>query len=101
MLCSFVDGRCSVCGVERQPPYPRRRCTPGLGDIVAVGLSAVGITEDRLAKATGGRDCGCARRRKWMNRVGRSLGIGPEPALTDTPSVAGSGYENKTVEPAR
>ncbi len=56
-----------------------RRPSPGLGDMVAAGLSAVGITKERVqavASAVGVRDCGCAKRQAALNFVGRKLGIG-------------------------
>mgnify|MGYP006273150153 CR=1 FL=1 len=62
---------------ETHHAYPRPR--PGLGDMVAAGLSAVGITEQRaqaVASAVGVKDCGCRRRREALNRAGRRLGIG-------------------------
>lgn len=85
MLCNFHDGKCIRCGVARNPPYPRRRCTPGLGDIVAAGLETVGITKDRahaVARAIGLDDCGCDQRKEDLNRLGfRYLGIGqPTPS---------------------
>jgi len=52
---------------------------PGLGDRVASALSAVGITEARVARVAstvGIKDCGCRRRREALNRAGRRLGIG-------------------------
>ena len=49
---------------------------PGLGDMVAAGLSAVGITPERLSNAMGVKDCGCKRRAEALNRLGRRLGIG-------------------------
>lgn len=58
---------------EHHPAYPRPR--PGLGDMVAAGLSSVGITKDRVS-AVVGRGCGCAERQEWLNRLGRRLGIG-------------------------
>ena len=58
---------------EHHPAYPRPR--PGLGDMVAAGLSSVGITKDRVS-AVVGRDCGCADRQEWLNRLGHKLGIG-------------------------
>ena len=51
--------------------YPR----PGLGDMVKSGLSAVGITEDRVSKAIG-RPCGCGKRAEALNELGRKFGIG-------------------------
>lgn len=59
---------------ETHPAYPRAR--PGLGDMVASGLSAIGITKERVSKAVGG-DCGCAARQQAMNEWGKkNLGIG-------------------------
>lgn len=48
---------------------------PGLGDMVAAGLSAVGITKERVSKAFG-RPCGCGGRQKALNELGRKIGIG-------------------------
>lgn len=47
----------------------------GLGDMVAAGLAAVGITEERVSKALG-RPCGCAKRKQALNELGRRIGIG-------------------------
>lgn len=47
----------------------------GLGDIVKAGLSAIGITEERVSKAIG-RPCGCGKRAEKLNELGRKLGIG-------------------------
>ena len=59
---------------ETHPAYPRRR-KPGLGDMVAAGLSAVGITKERVSKAIG-RPCGCGKRQDALNKLGRKFGIG-------------------------
>ena len=59
---------------ETHAAYPRKP-KPGLGDMVAVGLSAVGITKERVSKALG-RPCGCAKRQAKLNDLGRRLGIG-------------------------
>jgi hypothetical protein len=58
---------------ETHPAYPRAR--PGLGDMVAAGLSAVGITKERVSKLAGG-DCGCRKRQEALNQLGRKIGIG-------------------------
>jgi hypothetical protein len=58
---------------ETHPAYPRAK--PGLGDMVKAGLSAVGITEERVSKAIG-RPCGCSKRAEKLNAIGRNLGIG-------------------------
>lgn len=48
---------------------------PGLGDMVASALSAVGITKERVSKAIG-KPCGCAKRQRALNELGRKFGIG-------------------------
>jgi hypothetical protein len=53
--------------------YPHR--ATGLGDMVAAGLEAVGITKE-LVSAAVGRDCGCAGRQEALNALGRRIGIG-------------------------
>lgn len=58
---------------ETHPAYPRART--GLGDIVKAGLSAIGITEERVSKAIG-RPCGCGKRAEALNQLGRRIGIG-------------------------
>jgi len=58
---------------ETHPAYPRAK--PGLGDIVAAGLSAIGITKERVSAVVGG-DCGCAKRQEALNELGRRVGIG-------------------------
>ena len=58
---------------ETHARYPHKR--PGLGDMVAAGLSAVGITKERVS-AVLGRDCGCEGRQAAMNLLGRRFGIG-------------------------
>lgn len=48
---------------------------PGLGDMMAAGLSSVGITK-RLVSRLFGKPCGCLERQQAANRLGRRLGIG-------------------------
>ena len=52
-----------------------RIAKPGLGDMVAAGLSAVGVTKERVSKALG-KPCGCAKRQAKLNELGRRFGIG-------------------------
>jgi len=49
---------------------------PGLGDMVSAGLSAIGITPERVSKALGVKDCGCKKRQQQLNDLGRRIGIG-------------------------
>lgn len=57
---------------------------PGLGDMVKAGLSAVGITEDRVSRAIG-RPCGCGKRAARLNELGhRYLGLPPGRATPAT-----------------
>lgn len=56
-----------------------RAARPGLGDMVAAGLDAIGVTQDRVqsvATRVGIRDCGCKRRQQRLNELGRRIGIG-------------------------
>ena len=62
---------------ETHKDYPRAK--PGLGDMVAAGLDAIGITKERVqavASAVGVKDCGCKKRQEALNNLGRKLGIG-------------------------
>lgn len=61
---------------ERHPKYPHPR--PGLGDMVAAGLAAVGITPERVQRLTG-KPCRCHQRKEALNRAGRLFGIGTPP----------------------
>jgi hypothetical protein len=47
----------------------------GLGDLVAAGLAAVGITPERVSAVTG-KPCKCKQRQQALNEIGRSIGIG-------------------------
>lgn len=76
MNCQFEDGECVRCGIRRDPPYPFRHCRPGLGDVVASGLSAIGITKQRAKAAAalvGFKDCGCDERRRKLNALGQLI----------------------------
>ena len=69
---------------ENHPAYPATHkpapIAPGLGDMVASGLDALGITKARvqaMASAVGIKDCGCAKRQQAMNEwAAKRLGIG-------------------------
>ena len=70
--------RCRVCGTAVSAPHVRRNCgtqAVGLGDMVKAGMSAIGITEERVSKAIG-RPCGCSQRAEALNALGRKIGIG-------------------------
>jgi hypothetical protein len=43
--------------------------------MVKAGLSAIGITEERVSAAIG-RPCGCSERAEKLNELGRKIGIG-------------------------
>ena len=84
---------CATCGraaksTTEHPPTAVCRASRGLGDMVADGLSAVGITKERaqaVASAVGVKDCGCERRQATLNAIGREwLGVGLDaPATVD------------------
>jgi len=81
--CIFSGDSCTVCGAPKL--NARQLCgswKSGLGDRIAEGLSAVGITKDRVqavAHAVGIEDCGCAERQQLLNQLGHKLGIGSPP----------------------
>jgi len=50
---------------------------PGIGDHVAAGLDAIGITKERVAAVLG--DCGCEQRQQLLNELGNKFGIGTPP----------------------
>lgn len=57
----------------------RAKYRPGLGDMVASGLAAIGVTKERAQQAAarvGIKDCGCAQRQAALNSWGRRLGVG-------------------------
>lgn len=74
VVCSRCGYR--ICSVKLPV---RRACDVqlrhGLGDMVKAGLSAIGVTEERLSKAIG-RPCGCSQRAEALNSLGRKFGIG-------------------------
>ena len=51
------------------PSYPKLK---GLGDYVAKGLSAVGVTPEKVSKVIG-RDCGCNKRKQRLNKLGKKV----------------------------
>lgn len=79
-VCVFENDsdRCKACG-RKGAALPDgsmsvRNCIPGLGDRVAAGLAAFGITKERVSAVIG--DCGCEQRQKALNELGYKLGIG-------------------------
>ena len=71
--CIVAEDGDTITVDETHEAYPRAK--PGLGDMVAAGLSAIGITKERVSKAVGG-DCGCKKRQETLNALGRKIGIG-------------------------
>lgn len=74
--CIIAEHGDTITVDEKSPHYPHpRERKPGLGDMVKAGLSAVGITEERVSRAIG-RPCGCSKRAERLNELGRKFGIG-------------------------
>ena len=76
---------CVRCGFELRRDYgalPSRVCDKqdealpkmGLGDMVAAGLSKVGITKP-LVEAIVGGPCGCDERQEALNEMGKKIGL--------------------------
>lgn len=84
---ALVEAICNELGIEKpadltpeelaiHPGKNIRSPRPmGLGDMVASGLSAVGITKERVSQIAG-RDCGCKKRQQALNELGKKFGIG-------------------------
>jgi len=53
----------------------KKKSQLGLGGMIKAGLSAIGITEQRVSKAIG-RPCGCGKRAEKLDELGRKFGIG-------------------------
>jgi len=71
------DDALSPIAAAAAPVIPPRTAAPvGLGDMVAAGLAAVGITKERVSAALGVKDCGCAKRQAALNELGKRIGIG-------------------------
>lgn len=72
---------CTRCGrrvklQSEKPPVAVCKAGPGLGDMVASGLGAVGITKERVS-AVLGRPCNCPERQAKLNAIGKKyLGMG-------------------------
>ena len=58
----------------------QQKKTLGLGGMIKAGLSAIGITEERVSKAIG-KPCGCGKRAENLDKLGYKLGIGKPPSL--------------------
>ena len=67
IVATFENGEIAVD--TNHPAYPKK----GLGDLVTAGLKSVGITEERVKQVTGKKECGCAKRRAALNRLGRKI----------------------------
>ena len=81
--------RCTQCGsvVHSSTPNVYAACGPvGLGDMVHNGLSAIGITQERVAAVLG--SCGgCQQRQEFLNEAGKAIGIGLPPESPEPPPV--------------
>ena len=84
------DGESLPACLRRHAGQTPSQPTPGLGDMVKAGLSAIGITEDRVSRLVG-KPCGCSKRAAAMNAFGHKyLGLPPgsqnsEPATHNGP----------------
>lgn len=76
--CGFTDTLHPFLGLHQV----HARCPnakPGLGDCVAIGLAAFGITKERVAwvrRMFGGTGCGgCEERQEALNELGEKIGL--------------------------
>lgn len=88
MNCDFNNPQqtCPTCGyvAKRLPTF--RECRPvppkvwqplDVGALVERGLTAIGITPERVERLTGTADkpggCGCAARKRWLTEAGNRV----------------------------
>lgn len=83
LRCTFAAGVCRRCGRVNHTGAPdanvvahcRYNPSPGLGDLIARWLAAVGVTKSRYRRLKvrwGLADaCNCAERQEQLNRLGR------------------------------
>lgn len=77
-FCRFDQAlTCPACGYKARRPDHRRVCRPpaepvglAVGDAVAAGLAAVGITPQLVERVTGRKGCGCKQRQQRLNEAG-------------------------------
>lgn len=98
MKCDFIVRQCGEdflafcqrCGAmvrvaSLNKPVAICRPPPGLGDLAASALSAIGITKGRVEAVVGG-PCGCDERQAWMNAAGEKW-LGLPPGSTAPPAA--------------
>lgn len=81
--CDFSASlTCPRCGYRARSQRTRRVCRPvpdtfrpvDIGAVVERGLSAIGITKERVERLTGTAQkpggCGCGRRKAWLTKAG-------------------------------
>lgn len=78
---SVLKGECgAVRAMCQSEARPTRQPAVGLGDLTERLLKKIGIDESRYVEAKKlfglAPNCGCAKRRKWLNKVGKHFGIG-------------------------
>ncbi len=61
-------GTSGIVGEDRHPVEEREMPMRGLGDLVHKVLEKTGVTKV-VKRATKGKDCGCAARRKALNKA--------------------------------
>ena len=57
----------------------------GLGDLVENVLTKFGITQERVQKALGTKDCGCDKRKQFLNQLFPFARKNDEPKEEDSP----------------
>jgi hypothetical protein len=68
-----------IASVQERILAAKARKPLGLGGMIKAGLSAIGITEERVSKAIG-KPCGCGKRAEKLDKLGYKLGIGKPPS---------------------
>ena len=81
LLCRRCRCRVTHASVVRNCGTP----SAGLGDMVAAGLSAIGVTKERVEAVVGG-PCGCSERQGYINAAAAKW-LGMSPGSTAPPEI--------------
>jgi hypothetical protein len=95
MNCRLNDeATCVRCGYKAASLKVKRMCpSAGLGDAVEAVLESVGVTKERVSRVAsivGVKDCGCEKRKQYLNEVGKMVGLGITPQDSQTDGSLGN-----------
>lgn len=64
-----MDGVIELLEAEGVTPETTEDTLIGLGDVVSGALASAGITEERFKQWFGLKECGCTKRKEYLNKL--------------------------------